>query len=52
MVEAKQNLQKARGTVLTGYDGNEDLFQTAEEIVELSRSVLADMAQMRSKPKK
>jgi hypothetical protein len=52
IVEAKQNLQKARGTVLTGYDGNEDLFQTAEEIVELSRSVLADMAQMRSKAKK
>jgi hypothetical protein len=52
LVDAKQNLQKARGTVLTGYDGNEDLFQTAEEIVELSRSVLADMAQMRSKTKK
>jgi hypothetical protein len=44
MVEAKQNLQKARGTVLTGYGGNQDLYQTAEEVVELAQSVLADMA--------
>lgn len=37
LVDVRQNLQKARGTVLTGYDGNKDLFQTAEEIAELSR---------------
>lgn len=43
LVDAKQNLQKARGTVLTGYDGNHDLYQVAEEIVELSQSVLGDM---------
>jgi ParB-like nuclease domain len=43
LVAAKQNLQRARGTVLTGYDGNEDLLNTAEEIVELARSVVADM---------
>lgn len=44
LVEAKQNLQKARGTVLTGYDGNEDLRKTAEDIVELSEALLKDMA--------
>lgn len=43
LVEAKQNLQKARGTVLTGYDGNEDLRKTAEDIVELSEALLEDM---------
>ena len=43
LVAAKQNLQTARGRVITGYDGNEDLLRTAEEIVELSNSLLADM---------
>jgi hypothetical protein len=45
LVGAKQNLQKARGTVLTGYVGNEDLYETAKDIVALSQSVLADMDQ-------
>jgi hypothetical protein len=44
MIAAKQNLQKARGTVLTGYDGNEDLRQVAEDILDLSQNLLADMA--------
>jgi hypothetical protein len=52
MVEAKQNLQKARGTVLTGYDGNEDLLQTAEDLVDLSRAIISDMQQLRSKKSK
>jgi len=43
LVSAKQSLQKARGTVLTGYDGNEDLRQTAEDVLELSRSLIEDM---------
>jgi hypothetical protein len=43
LVAAKQNLQKARGTVLTGYDGSGDLLQTAEDIVELSTAVRDDM---------
>jgi len=43
LVGAKQNLQKARGTVLTGYDGSGDLVQTADDIVELSTSVREDM---------
>jgi hypothetical protein len=44
LVEAKQNLQKARGTVLTGYDGNEDLLQTADEIVDLAQTLRKDMS--------
>lgn len=44
LVEAKQNLQKARGTVLTGYDGNQDLLKTADEIVELADFLKKDMA--------
>jgi hypothetical protein len=43
LVAAKQNLQKARGTVLTGYDGNNDLHETAENILELSQALLDDM---------
>lgn len=44
LIEAKRNLQKARGTVLTGYHGNEDLRKTAEEISDLSKSLLEDMS--------
>lgn len=43
LVEAKQNLQKARGTVLTGYDGNSDLLKTADEIADLSQALRKDM---------
>jgi hypothetical protein len=43
LVAAKQSLQKARGTVLTGYDGSGDLLETAEDIADLARSVLTDM---------
>jgi hypothetical protein len=52
LVDAKQNLQKARGTVLTGYEGNDDLYQVAEEIVELAQAVLADMKPTGKKNKK
>lgn len=51
LVAAKQSLQKARGTVLTGYGGNNDLRETAEDIVELSQSLLEDM-QSATKAKK
>jgi hypothetical protein len=43
LVYAKQNLQKARGTVLTGYDGNEDLRETAEDVLELAQAIFEDM---------
>jgi hypothetical protein len=52
LVAAKQNLQKARGTVLTGYDGNEDLLSTGQDIVELSTSLLQDMRDHKPKSAK
>lgn len=53
LVAAKQNLQKARGTVLTGYDGSDDLLETAEDIAELARSMLVDMqGAQKGKPNK
>ncbi len=52
LVEAKQNLQKARGTVLTGYHGNEDMRQTAEDIVDLAKALLGDMDSQSKKPAK
>lgn len=52
LVEAKQNLQKARGTVLTGYQRNDDLYQIAEEIVELSQAVFEDMRPKGKKARK
>jgi len=53
LVAAKQNLQKARGTVLTGYDGSDDLLDTAGDIAELAKHVLGDMqSEGKEKPKK
>jgi hypothetical protein len=52
IVEAKQNLQKARGTVLTGYEDNLDLYQTAEDIVDLAKALLDDMTEATDKDKK
>lgn len=40
---AKQHLQKALGTILTGYKGEVDLFQTAEDIQKLSSKLIDDM---------
>lgn len=45
LVVAKQGLQKARGTVVTGYKGNLDHLNTAKEIVELASALLEDMQQ-------
>jgi len=43
LVEAKQNLQKARGTVLTGFSSNQDLLRMAKEISELIDALINDM---------
>lgn len=45
---AKLSLQKARGTVLTGYAGEVGPMQTAEDISELSRALLHEMAHIQS----
>ncbi len=49
---SKQSLQKARGTVLTGYGGNEDLRETIEDIVELATTLRDEMAKLGSEAKK
>ena len=40
---AKQYLQKALGTMLTGYRGEPDLFQSADDIQKLGSKLLEDM---------
>jgi hypothetical protein len=44
LITAKQSLQKARGTVLSGYSGNEDLHDLAKEISLLATTLVEDMA--------
>ncbi|MBI2899563.1 MAG: ParB N-terminal domain-containing protein [Planctomycetes bacterium] len=53
IIGAKQALQKARGTVLTGYSGATDLMKAAKEIKELAEDVYGEMSERRSvgKPK-
>lgn len=51
LVTAKAALQKARGTVLTGYSGNQDLLAMAKDIELLSETLVADMTHP-SSPKK
>lgn len=45
LLAAKQHLQKARGTLLTGYKGRADLLTTAEEIKQLSEVIHEEMAE-------
>jgi hypothetical protein len=52
MVAAKERLQIARGTLLTGYAGEADLLELAKEINVLSETMLKDMADTRAKRKR
>lgn len=52
IVGAKQALQEARARILTGYSGEPDLLETAEDIVELAESVYEEMLQMRAKKRR
>lgn len=47
LVGAKSLLQDARGKLLTGYAGEADLQQTAEDIAELAESIVEEMQRMR-----
>jgi len=47
LVGAKSALQDARGKLLTGYAGEADLLQTAEDIAELAESILGEMQRLR-----
>jgi len=43
MVAAKQNLEEARGKLLTGYQGESDLLKIAEGITALAKDIHGDM---------
>ena len=43
LVTAKEELLQAKATVTTGYDGEPDLLETMESIVQVSNSVLEEM---------
>lgn len=43
LVSAKESLQSARGKLLTGYAGESDLLQTAEDISHISRKIFEEM---------
>lgn len=43
LIQTKESLQKARGTMSTGFHGDHDLLQLAEQIVDLACDLLDDM---------
>jgi hypothetical protein len=45
---AKQYLQGARGAVVTGYEGDQDLYDIAKDIMMLASATLGDMEKARS----
>jgi hypothetical protein len=47
LVGTKSTLQDARGKLLTGYSGEPDLLQTAEQIAELADSMVGEMQRIR-----
>ncbi len=47
LVGAKATLQDARGKLLTGFAGETDLLQTAEDIAELAERILEEMQRIR-----
>lgn len=51
IIAAKQALQKARGTVLTGFSGETDLLKAAREIKELADSIVDEMKERPSRGK-
>ncbi len=48
LVAAKRSLQEARAHILTGYSGEPDLLETAEDVVQLAESVFEEMTTMRA----
>lgn len=47
LVGTKSTLQDARGKLLSGYSGEPDLLQTAEQILELADSMVVEMQRIR-----
>ena len=51
LTRAKEELQQARGTAI-GYQGEDDLFETIQDIVKLSMDIREDMDVKRQKKRK
>jgi hypothetical protein len=49
MTRAKEDLLLAKGTVTTGYEGNEDLYTVIGEIIDLANRIQTEMGQKKSK---
>lgn len=49
LVSAKQSLQQARGTLLTGYNGETDLYEVAGDIRTIAERTRGEMEEMRAK---
>ena len=49
IVASKQSLQEARARILTGYEGEPDLLETAEEITDLAERIFEEMFEIRAK---
>jgi hypothetical protein len=52
LIAAKQSLQEVRGKLLSGYAGEADLLQTAQEIVDLANSIHREMTKVRHEHRK
>jgi hypothetical protein len=52
MIEAKALLQTAKARVVTGYSGETDLLALAEDLLDLSESIVEEMNSMRSRPRR
>ena len=52
LVGAKQSLQEARGRVLTGYEGDLDLLETADDIRTLAGKMYEDMREIQAAKRK
>jgi hypothetical protein len=52
LITAKNELQAARGKLLTGYRGEADLRDVAEDILELAEAILEEMRERMQSPRK
>jgi hypothetical protein len=52
LVGARRLLQDARGKVLTGFDGNRDLIDTADEILVLAEAIQDEMRSLLRRPRR
>ena len=52
LVTAKKALQDARGKVVTGFEGEQDLLDDSEQIVDIARALKDDMVKLSQRPRR